>query len=115
MTATVFIVDDEPMIQSLYRDVLELEGHKVVGEAADGEECMEKMTMLQRRPDYVIMDHRMPRKDGLETAEEILRLDPRQHIVFITADSTVEKHAHFMGASFLPKPFNLDMFKDLFR
>jgi two-component system chemotaxis response regulator CheY len=66
---------------------------------------------LETKPDIIIMDHRMPNKDGVDSTREILAIDPRARIVFASADSTVRMRALDMGAAdFLAKPFKM---KDL--
>ncbi len=106
---SVLIVDDELFIVELYRDILQLRGYRVVGMAFDGEEAVKKYNASQDKPDVVIMDHRMPVMNGVEATKEIMRLNPHQKIIFVSADILVEKEAREAGASeFLPKPFRMD-------
>lgn len=109
MSASVLIVDDELFIVELYRDILQLRGYRVVGTAFDGEEALRKYNDSNEKPDVVIMDHRMPVMNGVEATREIIRLNPHQKIIFVSADILVEKEAREAGASeFLPKPFRMD-------
>ena len=109
MSASVLIVDDELFIVELYRDILQLRGYRVVGTAFDGEEALRKYNDSNEKPDVVIMDHRMPVMNGVEATREIMRLNPNQKIIFVSADILVEKEAREAGASeFLPKPFRMD-------
>jgi two-component system chemotaxis response regulator CheY len=109
MSASVLIVDDELFIVELYRDILQLRGYRVVGTAFDGEEALRKYNDSSEKPDVVIMDHRMPVMNGVEATREIMRLNPHQKIIFVSADVLVEKEAREAGASeFLPKPFRMD-------
>lgn len=113
---SVLIVDDELFIVELYRDILQLRGYRVVGMAFDGEEAIKKYTASQDKPDVVIMDHRMPVMNGVEATKEIMRLNPHQKIIFVSADILVEKEAREAGASeFLPKPFRMDDLIDRMR
>lgn len=106
---TVMIVDDELFIVELYRDILQLRGYKVVGTAFDGEEAVRKYGALQEKPDVIIMDHRMPVMNGVEATKEIIRGNPAQKVIFVSADVLIEKDAREAGASeFLPKPFRMD-------
>ena len=71
----VLVVDDEPLVRSGVRMILEGEDDiEVVGEAADGNEALERAHTL--RPDVVILDIRMPGLDGIETTRRLLQ---RQH------------------------------------
>jgi two-component system chemotaxis response regulator CheY len=106
---SVLIVDDELFIVELYRDILQLRGYKVMGTAFDGEEALKKYSSCPDKPDVIIMDHRMPIMNGVEATKEILRLNPAQKVIFVSADVLVEKEARDAGAvDFLPKPFRMD-------
>ena len=106
---SVLIVDDELFIVELYRDILQLRGYKVVGTAFDGEEAIRKYRSSDEKPDVIIMYHRMPVMNGVEATKEILRGNPRQKVIFVSADVLVEKEARDAGAiEFLPKPFRMD-------
>jgi two-component system chemotaxis response regulator CheY len=106
---SVLIVDDELFIVELYRDILQLRGYRIVGTAFDGEEAVRKYNTNPEKPDVVIMDHRMPVMNGVQATREILRMNPKQKVIFVSADVMVEKEAREAGAiEFLPKPFRMD-------
>ncbi len=106
---TVMIVDDELFIVELYRDILQLRGYKVVATAFDGEEAVRKYAASPQKPDVIVMDHRMPVMNGVEATKEIMRSNPKQKIIFVSADVLIERDARDAGAAeFLPKPFRMD-------
>ncbi|MDH4123010.1 MAG: response regulator [Thermoplasmata archaeon] len=106
---SIMVVDDEVFIVDLYRDILKLKGYEVIATAYDGDEAVQKYRVMDRRPDIVILDHRMPNKDGIETMTEILALNSMAKILFVSADIMIEKDALKNGArGFLPKPFRMD-------
>jgi len=106
---SVLIVDDELFIVELYRDILQLRGYKVIGTAFDGEEALKKYGSILEKPDIIIMDHRMPIMNGVDATKEIMKINPRQKVIFVSADVLVEKEARDAGAiEFLPKPFRMD-------
>jgi len=108
----VFVVDDEDFIRELYKDVFEAKG-MTVSAAPNGEEALRILQTIKNRPDIIIMDHRMPGKDGIETTQEILRIDPSIPIIFSSADITVRERALEAGAvSFWAKPFPVGMLVD---
>lgn len=75
------IVDDSKTAREVIRDLLNSDpGIKVVGEARDGQEALEKVSEL--RPDIITMDVIMPVKDGLEAIEEIMAYQPTPILVF---------------------------------
>ena len=108
--AHVLVVDDDPSVRALVRDVLELEGH-VVALAADGYAALR--AVAARRPDCVVLDVLMPGLDG----HEVLRLlrgraDGRDlAVVMLTgaADDETAWRAWSGGADrLLAKPFEAD-------
>ncbi|MBU9765064.1 ANTAR domain-containing response regulator [Mycobacterium sp. TNTM28] len=103
----VLIAEDEALIRLDLAEMLREEGYEVIGEAGDGQEAVELAEAL--RPDLVIMDVKMPRRDGIDAASEIAakRIAP---IVILTAFSQRElvERARDAGAmAYLVKPFNI--------
>ncbi|MEE1621655.1 response regulator [Zafaria sp. Z1313] len=80
----ILIVDDEPLQrQALSMIVGGSPGFRVVGEAADGRAAVEGY--LDHGPDVVLMDLMMPRMNGVEASQRLMRLDPRARIVVMTS------------------------------
>jgi len=80
----VLIADDHPVAREGLSSILKsLTGVQVVGEAADGNEACELYDQLS--PDVLIVDLRMPEKDGLQVVTELMssRL-PKPRIIVIT-------------------------------
>ena len=65
----VLIAEDEALIRLDLAEMLREEGYEVVGEAGDGQDAVDLAEKL--RPDLVIMDVKMPRRDGIDAAAEI--------------------------------------------
>ncbi len=106
---TVFLVDDEPVLHELYREVLIMNGFEVIAQALDGEEALKVYQDLDVKPDIVILDHRMPKGDGLFVMKEILSMDPEANLIFASADTSVREKALRIGAvGFLEKPFSIN-------
>ncbi|MCK4300346.1 MAG: response regulator [Planctomycetes bacterium] len=107
---SIMIVDDEEVLHVLYGKLLEHKGHTVVASAFNGGEAAGIYRGLEPSPDLVLMDHRMPIKNGLEAMREILTIDAGARIVFLTADAGVAEEAMDLGAAeVLLKPFRMDV------
>lgn len=103
----VLIAEDEALIRLDLAEMLREEGYEVVGEAGDGQEAVELAERL--RPDLVIMDVKMPRRDGIDAAAEIAakRIAP---VVVLTAFSQrdlVERARDAGAMAYLVKPFSI--------
>jgi len=103
----VLIAEDEALIRLDLAEMLRDEGYDVVGEAGDGQEAVDLAESL--RPDLVIMDVKMPRRDGIDAAAEIAakRIAP---VVLLTAFSQrdlVEKARDAGAMAYLVKPFSI--------
>ena len=105
MTIRVLLADDEAMIRTGLRMVLEAESDiEVVGEAADGAQAVTAAATL--RPDVILMDVRMPRLDGLAATQQILATDSTVKIVVLTTfneDSYVRDALRLGASGFLLK------------
>ncbi len=85
----VLLADDHPVLRAGLRALLEAEpGLEVVGEAATGEEAIERTQAL--RPDVVLMDLSMPRLGGLEATRRIAALDARTRVLVLTVHGEEE-------------------------
>jgi CheY-like chemotaxis protein len=77
----VLVVEDDPALRSLYRNMLSRERAEVL-EAADGRQGLE--AFAQGRPDVVVSDLMMPRLDGVAMVQSLLDLGQRPAVVFVT-------------------------------
>ena len=111
MTARIFIVDDERTMVEILREILVMNGFDVLGWAYDGEEAVRKYASFVPPPDIVIMDHRLPARNGVEVMAEILKLDPSARVLFVSADISARRSALAGGAvGFILKPFGMREF-----
>lgn len=107
--STIFIVEDDKSIQLLYTKILKLVGFRIIGIANNGEEAISMFREFNDKPEIIIMDHRMPVKNGIEATKEILLIDNKVKIIFASADKTVKDEALAIGSvGFIDKPFSLD-------
>lgn len=79
----ILVVDDHEIVRSLLRHLLEAEeGWEVCGEAADGDEAVQRSQALH--PDVIVMDAVMPHCNGFEATREIVRTTPEVGVVITT-------------------------------
>jgi DNA-binding NarL/FixJ family response regulator len=109
----VLLVDDAAAIRNAIRGVLEDAGIEVVGEAADGAQGVALAGSL--RPDVVLMDLRMPSRDGFQATEQIARELPDVRVVVLSAYDSEESASAVLAAgafAFLPKHCDADRIRD---
>jgi len=109
MGLKLVIVDDAPFIREAIRSLIEKTEIQLVGEAADGEEAVRVVARL--KPDVVLMDMVLPKKNGIDATKEILEKNPNIKIV---ACSTEGQEGLLMRAidagccNFVSKPFKAE-------
>ena len=105
--ANILIVDDSRISRKVLRNVLEGQGHTIVGEAGNGNEALEQYDKLH--PDLVTLDITMPGMDGIEALGHIKEKDPEAKVLMITAAGQKEKmlEAIRLGCvDYILKPFD---------
>ena len=105
----ILVVEDEEETVELYKSVLNKLGYSNVDFATDGNKAVERYRNIDKDefPEIVLMDYKMPNKDGLQAAEEILEIDPNAVIVFVSEYPEVCDEAVELGAlMFSGKPIN---------
>ena len=106
MSSKILVVDDEPDFCEALGDFLEAKGYSVA-EAYSGDEAL--AAYRQESPDVVLLDIRMPGKDGTETLHELKALDPEASVIMVTAihEEEIAKQAMAEGAfDYITKPID---------
>ena len=106
--AKILVVDDEPHIRHLLNTILTNEGHTVI-QAGDGDAACELAS--QDRPDVILLDIRMPAKDGLSALKELRELPETRSTPVIILTARDEKKDLITGFElgaddYLSKPFD---------
>lgn len=100
----ILIADDEAIIRLDLREMLIDAGHEIVGEAGNGQEAIRMAKEL--KPDFVIMDVKMPVIDGL-TASKVIAMENIAPVLLLTAYSQqdiVDKASEAGVIAYLVKP-----------
>ena len=106
--AKILVIDDEKSIRDTLKEILEYEDHQV-DLAADGDEGL--ALFKENKYDIVLLDIKMPQKDGIEVLEEIFKINYEIPVIMIsghgnidTAVESIKKGAY----DFIEKPLDLN-------
>lgn len=108
--ADILIVDDSKTSRKFLRNMLEEAGHKIVAEAVNGAEGVEKYRIYH--PDIVTMDITMPVLDGIDAVGEIMKIDPAAKVIMVTAAGQRTNMVEALkrgAADFIQKPFESEI------
>lgn len=106
--ASILVIEDSRQMTELFRRLLGAHGYAVQS-TRDGEEGLR--AALDERPDLVILDLGLPRRDGLEIAQELRRRDFHAPLLIVTARGQVADRVSGLDAGaddYLAKPFSAD-------
>ena len=110
---SMLVIEDEDIMRDALADYFSGEGHRV-DTANDGGQALEKINFKDY--DVMIIDLKLPSRDGLSVLNEVRAQNPNAKVIIITAYPTPETKTKAMrqGAfDYLPKPFELDHLEDL--
>lgn len=113
MKHKIMVVDDSRVVYAEMKKMLADSDFEIIGFCRSGEEALQ--TYESAKPDIVTMDIVMPGKDGLDTAEEILRRWPDARVLMVSSlaySDTIERAKSFGAKGFLFKPFNEESLVD---
>lgn len=89
-TIRILIADDHAIVREGLRALFATEPNlELVAEAADGMEAVDKARAL--KPDVILLDMMMPRKDGLQAIGEIMKENPNARVLVLTSFAEDEK------------------------
>lgn len=89
MSIRVMLADDHILLREGIRQLLEFDGSiQVVGEASDGEECLQKV--IKTKPDVLLLDVNMPKMNGIEVLEEIKKKNIDVKVLILTVHNEME-------------------------
>jgi two-component system chemotaxis response regulator CheY len=105
--ASVMVVDDSDAIRMVLKDIVTIGKHNLVGELQNGVEALNEYVKL--KPDVVLLDMAMPKKDGVSVLREIIDYNPEANVIMISASDnqeTVKECLNLGAKAYILKPFN---------
>ena len=114
----VLVVDDSEFMRAVLKNILKHEGYEII-ETGDGNEAIERFKV--EKPDVVLLDIIMPKKDGVAVLDSLKKIDSDANVIMITAvgQEAIIKECQELGAKgYIVKPFDdkqvLDTVKKVF-
>ena len=104
----IILAEDELALAQIIKESLETRNFQVT-HCKDGEEA--SVEFLKNKPDILVLDVMMPKKDGFTLAKEIRKIDKKIPIIFLTAKSQTQDVVDgftFGGNDYLKKPFSME-------
>lgn len=104
--AKILVVDDDAYIRDLYQKTFKFQPNYEIETASDGQEALDKLTTF--KPDLLLLDIAMPRKNGLEVIAE-MKVKPETKdipivmLTNITEDEHIKKSFHMGAVGYLLK------------
>ena len=117
-TETIFLVEDEPVLREMARDILESYGYRIL-EASSGKEALGMWNLTRGKIDLLLTDMIMPDGiSGAELAQRLLAGQPHLKIIFTSGYTANEVSPEILTktrARFLQKPYTHDMLAKIVR
>lgn len=116
MPQLILLVDDDPLIRSLGKELLEHLGYKVEA-AQDGREALEFYRRLEH-VDLVILDYYLPDRDGLKVLADLQAFDPEVRVLVASgyfSTQEVDRIKETGAAGFIYKPYRLSELENRIR
>ena len=111
---TVIIVDDDETINSLLVEIMNFSNYQVVGVGYNGNDAISLYKKYS--PSLVLLDVRMPYKDGFDALSEIKQFDPKAIVIMVTGDansSSLDRLYNLGANGVITKPFGVDKLIEL--
>jgi len=101
-TASILVVDDEPVVRALLRAALAPAGSRVI-EAADGSEALD--VAWREQPDLVLLDVGLPKLNGLDVCRALKTNPAAPRVLLITGNAELDRLDDCGADGVVTKPF----------
>lgn len=105
MGARIVVAEDEAIIRMDLVEMLTEAGYQVVGQASNGQEAID--LVKESKPDLAILDVKMPVRDGISAAEEIIHIAPVLMLTAFSQKELVERARDAGVMAYVVKPFSV--------
>ena len=109
MGKRTLVVDDAMFMRMMLKNILTKNGYEVCGEAANGQEAIDKY--IELRPDLMLLDITMPEMDGITALKKIKMIEPKAKIIMCSAmgqQGMIIDAIQNGAIDFIVKPFQED-------
>lgn len=113
--ACILIVEDSPDNMKLFRTLLAMNGHEVIG-LPGGDDLLDQVRSAN--PDLILMDLQLPGRDGYQLLQELRAADLAQRVVALTAHAMAGERERAVEAgfdSYITKPIDVRQFPEQVR
>ena len=105
--ARIMIAEDSEGTRMLIRDWMEIKNHEIVSEVETGTDAVTEFN--NKKPDILLLDIAMPKKDGITVLKEIKTTNPDAKVIMLTANedqNMIAQCAEYGSLAYLIKPFD---------
>ena len=104
----MLVVDDNKDLLDLYTRIFTRHKYTNVFQAEDGDKAIKLFSELNEKPDFILMDYRMPIMNGIDAAKELFRIKDDNIIIMMSADTSIIDEALKVGIKgFIKKPIEI--------
>jgi DNA-binding NtrC family response regulator len=83
----IFVVEDDAVFNKMISNFLELKNMGEIQSFHSGEECMDKISLFNFKPDIILLDYGLPNRNGIEVMEFVKKIYPEISIIFLSGQS----------------------------
>ncbi len=109
----IIIADDDKNVRYLYKTYLDSMGYKIIGLAENGLQVIDIIKENAVPPDIILMDYRMPILNGIDSINEIVKMNLNIKFILFSADARISQKAMRLGIPFIEKPISLEKLNSL--
>ena len=107
MKMKIMLVDDEQDILELYARILNREGYAATNSFSNGAEAVAAVEVDTSSADVMVIDHKMPKMDGIEATRRIRRMNPNMKVIMASGSDELAESDRSLFDVILTKPISI--------